>query len=58
MSKIIIFGAGAMSCAFSVVCLENNHETFIVGSNFDNELIDNIDQNNNYHPTLKTKLSN
>ena len=42
MAKIIIIGAGVMSCAFSVVCLENNHQTYIIGSDFDNELIDEI----------------
>ena len=57
MAKIMIIGAGVMSCAFSVVCLENNHQTYIIGSDFDNELIDEIAKKNNFHPSLNTQLS-
>ena len=58
MANIIIIGAGVMSSAFSLPCSENNHQTFIIGSNFDDELIDQININNNYHPALKSKLPN
>ena len=56
MANIIIIGAGAMSSAFSLPCSENNHDTLIIGSNFDDELINNINKNNNYHPALKSKI--
>ncbi len=42
MANIIIIGAGAMSSAFSLPCSENNHQTLIIGSNFDDELIHQI----------------
>ena len=56
MANIIIIGAGAMSSAFSLPCYENNHQTLIIGSNYDNELISQINTNNNFHQALKLKL--
>ena len=56
MANIIIIGAGAMSSAFSLPCYENNHQTLIIGSNFDNQLISQINTNDNFHPALKSKL--
>ena len=44
MAKIIILGAGSMGGAFTVPCTENNHETIVVGTHLDNNLIDNINQ--------------
>ena len=32
MSKIVIIGAGAMGTAFSLPCLDNNHDINIVGT--------------------------
>ena len=58
MTKIIILGAGAMSTAFSFPCNENKHQILIVGSSLDDKLIDNINENNNFHPTLKIKIPN
>ena len=58
MAKIIILGAGVMGSAFSVPCSENSYETIIVGTHLDNDFIDQINQNDNFHPVLKTKLSN
>ena len=58
MAKIIILGAGSMGSAFSVPCIVNNHETIVVGTNLDSNFIDHINQNDNFHPYLKTKLSN
>ena len=57
MADIIILGAGTMSAAFSVPCIENNHKIMIVGSHFDDLIIDNINNNNHFHPGLKIKLS-
>ena len=45
MSKIIIIGAGAMGSAFSLPCLDNNHDTSIVGTHLENEFIDNLKKN-------------
>ena len=58
MTKIVILGAGVMGSAFSVPCNENSHETIIAGTHLDNDFIDQINQNDNFHPVLKTKLSN
>ena len=40
MAKITVLGAWAMSSAFSVPCVDNNHETIIVGTHLDNQFID------------------
>ena len=37
MSKIIIIGAGAMGSAFSLPCLDNNHDVSIIGTHLENE---------------------
>ena len=58
MSKIIILGAGAMGSAFSLPCVDNNHETIIAGTHLDNKFIEYINHNDNFHPTLNVKLSN
>ncbi len=52
MSKIIIIGAGAMGSAFALPCLDNNHDTTIIGTHLENEFIDNLKNNKNLHPTL------
>ena len=57
MAKITILGAGAMGSAFSVPCVDNNHETIIIGTHLDNQFIDIINKNNNFHPSLKLNLS-
>ena len=58
MAKIVILGAGVMGSAYSVHCIENNYETIIAGTHLDDDFIDQINQNDNFHPVLKTKLSN
>ena len=57
MSKILIIGAGAMGSAFSLPCLDNNHDTNIVGTHLENEFIDNLKKNQNLHPGLNIKIS-
>ena len=57
MKKIIIVGAGAMGSAFTVPCLENKNEVTLIGTHLEDNLIDNIKLNNNFHPALNTKLS-
>ncbi len=56
MSKIVIIGAGAMGSAFSLPCLDNNHDVNIVGTHLENDFIDEIRKNKNLHPGLKTKI--
>jgi glycerol-3-phosphate dehydrogenase (NAD(P)+) len=56
MSKIIIIGAGAMGTAFAYPCLDNNHDINIIGTHLEDEFIDNLKKNNNFHPGLKTKI--
>ena len=57
MKKILVIGAGAMGSAFTVPCVDNNNEVTLVGTHLENELIDGIKKNKNYHPLLKTNLS-
>jgi glycerol-3-phosphate dehydrogenase (NAD(P)+) len=56
MKKIIIIGAGAMGSAFAVPCIENKNDVTLIGTHLEDELINNIQLNNNFHPALKTKL--
>ena len=56
MSKIVIIGAGAMGTAFSLPCLDNNHDINIIGTHLENEFIDNFKKNKNIHPSLKTYI--
>ena len=57
MSKIVIIGAGAMGSAFTFPCLDNNHDTTIVGTHLENEFIDNLKDNKNLHPALGVHIS-
>jgi len=56
MKKIIIIGAGAMGSAFTVPCLENKNEVTLIGTHLENELINNIQLNKNFHPALNIEL--
>ena len=56
MSKIVIIGAGAMGSAFALPCLDNNHDINIVGTHLENDFIDKLKADNNFHPGLKTKI--
>ncbi|WP_415300681.1 glycerol-3-phosphate dehydrogenase [Candidatus Pelagibacter sp. Uisw_134_02] len=56
MKKIIIIGAGAMGSAFAVPCVENKNEVTIIGTHLEDNLIDSIKSNNNFHPALKVEL--
>ena len=57
MAKILILGAGAMGSAFSVSSLERRHEVIIAGTHLEDAFIDEIKNNNNFHPSLKLNLS-
>ena len=56
MKKIVIIGAGAMGSAFAVPCVDNGHETFLVGSFLEDKVIEAIKEKNNFHPVLKCQL--
>jgi len=56
MSKIVIIGAGAMGSAFALPCLDNNHNINIVGTHLENEFIDDLIRNQNFHPGLNIKV--
>ena len=56
MSKIIVIGAGAMGSAFALPCLDNNHDVSIVGTHLENNFIDNLNKNDNFHPGLNIKI--
>jgi len=56
MSKVIIIGAGAMGAAFSFPCLDNNHDISIVGTHLENDFIDNLKKNKNFHPSLGVSI--
>ena len=56
MSKIVIIGAGAMGAAFALPCLDNNYDINIVGTHLENDFIDQLKENDNLHPGLKTKI--
>ena len=56
MKKIIIIGAGAMGCAFAVPCMDNKNDVTIVGTHLEDELIESINTNKQFHPALKVQL--
>ena len=56
MSKIVIIGAGAMGSAFAFPCLDNNHDTNIVGTHLEDKFIDELEKNNSLHPALKINV--
>ena len=56
MKKIIIIGAGAMGSAFAVPCLENKNDVTLIGTHLEDNLINEIKSNDNFHSALKVKL--
>ena len=56
MKKIIIIGAGAMGSAFAVPCLENKNDVTLIGTHLEDNLINKIQLNNNFHPALNIEL--
>ncbi|MDC0472992.1 glycerol-3-phosphate dehydrogenase [Pelagibacteraceae bacterium] len=57
MAKIVIIGAGAMGTAFANPCLDNNHDINIIGTHLENDFINNLKDNKNFHPGLNTNIS-
>ena len=56
MSKIVIIGAGAMGTAFAYPCHDNNHDVNIIGTHLEDKFIDDLKNNNNFHPGLKINV--
>ena len=56
MKKIIILGAGAMGSAFTVPCIENKNDVTLVGTHLEEQVINNINNNNNFHEVLNFNL--
>ncbi len=56
MSKIVIIGAGAMGSAFSLPCFDNNHDVNIIGTHLENDFIDKLKKNKNFHPGLDSQI--
>ena len=57
MKKIVVLGAGAMGSAFMVPCLGNENTVSIIGTHLEDKFIDQLIQNDNFHPVLNCKLS-
>ena len=57
MKKILVFGAGAMGSAFTVPCLDNENAVSLIGTHLEDKFIDQLIQNDNFHPVLNCKLS-
>ena len=45
-----------MGTAFSIPCLDNNHDVSIIGTHMEDTFIDQIKNNNNLHPGLKINI--
>ena len=56
MSKIVIIGAGAMGSAFALPCLDKNYDINIIGTHLENDFIDQLKKNNNFHPGLNVNI--
>ena len=58
MQNIVIIGAGAMGTAFSTPCADKGHKVNIIGTHLENDFIDKIKKEKNFHPTLKVHVDN
>tara|TARA_B110000967_G_scaffold5045_1_gene4995 strand:+ start:9276 stop:10322 length:1047 start_codon:yes stop_codon:yes gene_type:complete len=56
MAKIVIIGAGAMGTAFAFPCLDNNHDTNIIGTHLENDFIEQINAIKRLHPGLNVHI--
>ncbi len=57
MSKILSIGAGVMGTAITVPAVSNGHEAKLVGTSFDEDIINSVNKNSS-HPKLGIKLIN
>ena len=56
MSKIVVIGAGAMGTAFTIPCLDNNHDINIIGTHLENDFIESVLKNQRLHPGLNISI--
>ena len=56
MSKIVIIGAGAMGTAFAFPCVDNNHDVSIIGTHLEDNFIEDLKKNDNFHSGLKLNI--
>ena len=56
MKRILVLGAGAMGSAFTVPSLDNNNDVVLVGTYLEDEVIENIKKEENFHKALNCKL--
>ena len=56
MKKVLVLGAGAMGSAFTVPCVDNNNDVVLVGTHLEDETIESIKQEENFHEGLNCKL--
>jgi len=56
MKNILVLGAGAMGSAFTVPCVDNNNNVILVGTHLEDEVIENIKKEKNFHRVLNCKL--
>ena len=45
-----------MGSAFAFPCIDNNHDTQIIGTHLENEFIDKLKDKDNFHPALNLKI--
>ena len=53
MKKILVLGAGAMGSAFTVPCVDNNNDVTLIGTHLEDEAIESIRNNENFHKVLQ-----
>ena len=56
MKRILVLGAGAMGSAFTVPCVDNNNDVVLVGTHLEDETIEIIKKEENFHKILNCKL--
>jgi len=56
MKRILVLGAGAMGSAFTVPCVDNNNNVILIGTHLEDEVIENIKKEKNFHRVLDCKL--
>ena len=45
-----------MGSAFALPCLDNNHDTNVIGTHLEDDFIEKLKKNDNFHPGLNTKI--
>ena len=56
MKKVLVLGAGAMGSAFTVPCIDNGNEVTLIGTHLENNSIEEIKSQKNFHKVLNCRL--